>query len=77
MTTQSPSYVDTDGCTYTYEPRVALCSLSRYNIALCARQRMYDAHNQGTQDGDWFETWKAERVSFWSTLAHAIPGEFM
>jgi len=76
MNTQLPRYTDTDGCEYTYEPVAHICSLRRFKIALCARERMYNAHNQGKQDSDWFETWKAERVSFWSTLAHAIPDEF-
>jgi hypothetical protein len=39
---------------------------------------MYDAHiRPEDKDGsDWFEYWKRERVSFWSTLAHAVPDNF-
>jgi hypothetical protein len=38
----STLYTDTDGCTYDYEPVASICSLRRYNIAQCARQRMYE-----------------------------------
>ena len=72
-TMQDPTYIDTDGCEYTYTPPRIICSLRRYNIAQCARQRMYNAH---TADEDSFELWKRERVSFWSTLARAIPDTF-
>ena len=73
-----PTYRDTDGCVYTYEPPAGVCSLRRYNIAQCSRQRMYDAHMrpEDTDGSDWFEYWKRERVSFWSTLAHAVPDNF-
>jgi hypothetical protein len=39
---------------------------------------MYDAHMrpENTVGSDWFEYWKRERVSFWSTLAHAVPDNF-
>jgi hypothetical protein len=73
---QDPSYIDTDGCEYTYTPPPGICSLRRYNIALCARQRMLDAHTYSADSVDWFEYWKRERVSFWSTLAHAVPDNF-
>jgi hypothetical protein len=71
--TMSTLYTDTDGCTYEYEPVASICSLRRYNIAQCARQRMYDAHNSNE---DSFELWKRERISFWSTLARSIPDTF-
>ena len=74
-TMQDPTYTDTDGCEYTYTPPPGICSLRRYNIAQCARQRMYDAHCSGNGAG-WFEIWKRERESFWSTLAHAVPDNF-
>ena len=80
MNSTLPRYTDTDGCTYEYEPPAALCSLRRYNIAHCARQRMRDAHCLGYHAGDnhkpWTELWKRERMSFWSTLAHSIPHNF-
>lgn len=69
----STLYTDTDGCTYEYEPVAGICNLRRYNIAQCARQRMCDAFNS---DEDSVELWKRERVSFWSTLARAIPDGF-
>jgi len=77
-TMQDPTYIDTDGCEYTYTPPSIICSLRRYNIAQCSRQRMYDAHMrpENTVGSDWFEYWKRERVSFWSTLAHAVPDNF-
>jgi|LakMenEpi03Aug12_release.lakeMendotaPanAssembly.Ray.scaffolds.fasta_scaffold43382_14 hypothetical protein len=74
-TMQDPTYIDTDGCEYTYTPPPGICSLRRYNIAQCARQRMSDAHCSGNGAG-WFEIWKRERESFWSTLAHAVPDNF-
>jgi hypothetical protein len=37
---------------------------------------MYDAHCRPDDNGEWFEYWKRERVSFWSTLAHAVPDNF-
>lgn len=70
---QTPTYIDTDGCAYEYEPSISICSLRRYNIAQCARQRMYNAHGS---DDDSFELWKRERISFWSTLARSIPADF-
>ena len=80
MTNTLPRYIDTDGCTYEYEPPATLCSLGRYNIAQCARQRMQDAHYLGYHAGDdhkpWTERWKRERTTFWSTLAHSIPYNF-
>ena len=76
MNTTMPTYTDTDGCTYEYTPPSVVCSLRRYNIAQCARQRMYNAHTNATNGDDWFELWKRERVSFWSTLAQSIPSEF-
>lgn len=81
MTKTLPRYTDTDGCTYEYEPTASLCSLRRYNIAVCARQRMQDAHFKGYHAGDddhkqWTELWKRERVSFWSTIVHATPSNF-
>lgn len=75
-TMQNPTYTDTDGCEYTYTPPSIICSLRRYNIAQCSRQRMYDAHCRPDDNGDWFEYWQRERVSFWSTLAHAVPDKF-
>ena len=66
-------YTDTDGCTYEYEPSADICSLRRYNIAQCARQRMYNAYHS---EGDWLDVWKGERISFWSTLARSIPADF-
>lgn len=74
-TMQDPTYIDTDGCEYTYTPPPGICSLRRYNIAQCARQRMSDAHCTGN-GAEWFEIWKGERESFWSTLAHAVPDNF-
>lgn len=69
-----PSYIS-HGVEIEYEPRACLCSLARYNIAQCARQRMSEAHhNYGT--GDSFELWQRERVSFWSTLRASIPPHF-
>lgn len=75
-TLQEPTYIDTDGCEYQYTPHDGLCSLRRYNIAQCARQRMYDANCATGNERDWFELWKRERVSFWATLAQAIPSTF-
>lgn len=75
-TMQNPTYVDTDGCEYTYTPPSIICSLRRYNIAQCSRQRMYDANCRLDDNGNWFEYWQRERVSFWSTLAHAVPDNF-
>jgi len=69
----SPAYIDIDGQQYEYEPKTTLCSLRRYNIAQCARQRMIGAFHE--QD-DFVEKWKGERASFWSTLARAIPDTF-
>jgi hypothetical protein len=66
-------YTDTDGCTYEYEAAANLCHLRRYNVAHCARQRMYNAHHSRE---DAFELWKRERVSFWSTLVRSIPTDF-
>lgn len=74
-TMQDPTYIDTDGCEYTYTPPPGICSLRRYNIAQCARQRMSDAHCRGNGP-EWFEIWKRERESFWSTLSHAVPDNF-
>jgi hypothetical protein len=80
MNTNLPRYTDTDGCTYEYEPPAELCSLRRYNIAHCARQRMQIEHFNGYHADDDYkqsvERWKRERVSFWSTLAHSIPHNF-
>ena len=76
MNTQLPCYTDTDGCTYTYDPVDNLCNIRRFKIAMCARQRMESAHISGAKDGFWFDTWKGERLSFWSTLARSIPNEF-
>jgi hypothetical protein len=73
---QDPTYIDVDGCEYTYTPPSDLCSLRRYNIAQCSRQRMSDAVCRRGDSGDWCEYWKRERISFWSTLAHAIPDKF-
>ena len=69
-----PTYID-HGVEIEYEPNAYLCSLRRYNIALCARQRMSDAHHikQGDES---YERWKRERVSFWSTLQASIPPHF-
>ena len=79
MTNTLPQYIDTDGCTYEYEPPATLCSLRRYNIAQCARQRMQDIIHNGYREDDpahSMELWKRERISFWSTLAHSIPSDF-
>jgi hypothetical protein len=77
---QDPTYIDTDGCVYTYTPPGVICSLRRYNIAQCARQRMQIEHFNGYHADDdykqYVERWKRERVSFWSTLAHSIPHNF-
>lgn len=74
---QEPTYIDTDGCEYEYTPAQVICNLRRYNIAQCARQRMYNANAvTNKNDGDWFEVWKRERESFWSTLARSIPDNF-
>ena len=76
MTAKPPAYV-LNGVEYTYEPPQHLCSLRRYNVAQCARQRMQDAHHFYKNDPDGsFELWQRERVSFWSTLAHSIPDNF-
>ena len=79
-TMQDPSYIDIDGCEYTYTPPLGICSLRRYNIALCARARMQDAHHHGFYNPDdaehGVELWKRERISFWSTLARSIPNTF-
>jgi hypothetical protein len=80
MTNNPPLYTDIDGCTYEYEPPYSLCSLRRYNIARCARQRMQDVHFRGYHADDNYkqavELWKRERISFVSTLAHSIPDNF-
>ena len=68
-----PTYTGVDGQQYEYKPVAALCSLHRYNIAQCARQRMSEAYHA---NDDYLEKWKGERVSFWSTLARAIPDTF-
>jgi len=77
MTAKLPAYC-IDGVEYTYEPPFNVCSLRRYNIATCARQRMQNAHSlyKGNADES-FELWQRERVSFWSTLAHSIPNNFI
>jgi len=80
MTNTLPQYIDTDGCTYEYEPPATLCSLRRYNIAHCARKRMEEAHTYGyynSNDATYaVELWKRERMTFWSTLARSIPHNF-
>jgi hypothetical protein len=70
-----PTYIS-HGVEIQYEPADNLCSLRRYNIAQCARQRMSDAHHFGTPDKS-FELWKRERISFWSTLRASIPYTFL
>jgi hypothetical protein len=70
-----PTYIS-HGVEIQYEPADNLCSLRRYNIAQCARQRMSDAHHFGTSDES-FELWKRERISFWSTLRASIPYTFL
>lgn len=73
---QDPTYIDTDGCEYTYAPPPGICSLRRFNIAQCSRRRMLDSFHRSDDKGEWFMYWKRERVSFWSTLAHAVPDNF-
>jgi len=76
MIMQEPTYIDIDGCEYEYTPAATVCNLRRYNIAQCARQRMYDAHFAGVEDGYSYQLWKRERETFWSTLARSIPDTF-
>ena len=66
----TPTYM-TDSGPIEYTPSVRLCSLSRYNVAHCARLRMREAHRTTNT-----ELWKRERVTFWSTLSASIPHNF-
>ena len=70
-----PTYIS-HGVEIEYEPAANLCSLRRYNIAQCARQRRSDAHPLGKPDES-VELWKRERISFWSTLRASIPYTFL
>jgi len=71
---QEPTYTGVDGCAYQYTPPQTICSLRRFNIAKCARQRMSSAVL--ISDDSYLERWKGERNSFWTTLARAIPDNF-
>ena len=66
----NPSYMTEYG-PIEYEPPMRLCSLTKYNIAHCARLRMREAHETGK-----FELWRGERITFWSTLSAALPYSF-
>jgi hypothetical protein len=57
-----------------YEPRGGLTSLDWYNIANCARRRMYAAH---VSEKEGFSLWKRERESFWTLTRKAIPEAFV
>lgn len=70
-----PTYMH-HGCVIEYEPAFSICSLRRYNIAKCARERMAEAHFTGNPDES-FELWKRERYSFWTTLRASIPFTFL
>jgi len=74
-TLQQPKYTDTDGQEYEYSPPSSICSIRRYEIARCMRERMTAAIDlMDTPEG--FELWKRERFSFWATLAQSIPTQF-
>ncbi len=74
-TLQQPKYIGADGREYEYCPPSSICSIRRYEIARCMRERMNAAIDlMDTPDG--FKLWKRERFSFWATLAQSIPTQF-